>query len=152
MSSFEIDLLNYIIENGTVKYSEIAKKFKKTSPAVYAAIKRLRQKGVLEGVYPKINLSEFGYDFTAFILARVGSQNIPELVKEHGGNPNIICIYQVSGEFDLLFVCKFKSTKELYSIVQELSRDSRVEAVDAPVAYNVFKEGLNPSPITPKED
>ncbi len=71
MASFETELLNYVIEHGTIKYSELAKKFKKTSPGIYAAIKRLRHKKILLGLYPKIDLSKFGYDFTAFIFAKI---------------------------------------------------------------------------------
>ncbi len=79
MADFETELLNYIIKNGTVKYSELAKRFKKTSPAVYAAVKRLKQKGILKGIYPQIDLPKFGYDFTAFILTKVDSRTFSRL-------------------------------------------------------------------------
>ena len=123
MAGFETELLNYVIKNGTVRYSELAKKFKKTSPAIYAAIKRLRQKKILLGIYPKIDLTKFGYDFTAFILIKVDQKNIPSLLKKYGEQKDITSIYEVSGEFDLLFIARLKSTKELYAIVEELTRD-----------------------------
>ena len=145
--AFETDLLNHIIKNGSVKYSVLAKKFKKTSPAVYAAIKRLKQKGILKGVYPHIDLSKFGYDFTAFILVKVDPKNIPPIVKKYSACKDITCIYEVSGEFDLLFICRFKSTKDLYAIVEELSNNEKVAGVDTHIAFTAFKEGLNPWPL-----
>ncbi len=144
MTSFETELLNYIIEHGTVKYSELAKHFKKTSPGIYAAIKRLRRKKILLGLYPKIDLAKFGYDFTAFVFAKADQKNIPTLVKEYASLDNVVSVFEVSGEFDLLFICKLKSTKQLYSIIEELSKDERVGAVDTHIAYTTFKEGLNP--------
>lgn len=144
MVSFETELLNYIIEHGTVKYSELAKHFKKTSPGIYAAIKRLRRKKILLGLYPKIDLSKFGYDFTAFVFAKVDQKNIPDLIKKYNALNDVVSIYEVSGEFDLLFICKLKSTKQLYSIIEDLSKDERVAAVDTHIAYTTFKEGLNP--------
>jgi len=47
----------------------------------------------------------------------------------------------------LLFVCRFKSTKELYAIVEELSKNDKVAAVDTHIAFTSFKEGLNPWPL-----
>ena len=151
MAGFETELLNYVIRNGTVRYSELAKKFKKTSPAIYAAIKRLKQKKILLGVYPKIDLAKFGYDFTAFILIKVDQKNIPALLKKHGEQKDITSIYEVSGEFDLLFIARLKSTKELYTIVEELTKDEKVAGIDTHIAYTTFKEGLNPWPLTEKE-
>ena len=151
MAGFETELLNYVIKNGTVRYSELAKKFKKTSPAIYAAIKRLKQKKILLGIYPKIDLSKFGYDFTAFILIKVDQKNIPALLKKYGEQKDITSIYEVSGEFDLLFIARLKSTKELYTIVEELTKDEKVAGIDTHIAYTTFKEGLNPWPLTEKE-
>ena len=147
MTGFETELLNFIIKNGTVRYSVLAKKFKKTSPAIYAAIKRLKEKKVLQGVYPKIDLAKFGYDFTSFILIKVDPKNISSLVKKYSEYKDVICLYEVSGEFDLLLIGRFKSTKGLYAIVEELSRDEKVAGVDTYIAYTSFKEGLNPWPL-----
>ena len=147
MASFETDLLNAIIESGQVNYTKLAKKFKKTKPAVYMAVKRLKDKKILLGVSPKIDLTKFGYDFTAFVLVKVDPKNVSELVKKYEKKSEIVSIYEVSGEFDLLFVCKMKSTKELYAIVAGLSEDEKVAGVDTHIAYTAFKEGLNPWPI-----
>jgi len=147
MAGFETDILNYIIKNGTVKYTELAKRFKKTSPAVYAAVKRLKRKKILTGVYPQIDLSKFGYDFTAFILVKVDPKNIQALVKKYAGEKNIVSVYEVSGEFDLMLLGKFKSTKQLYAIVEELSKNDKVAGVDTHIAFTTFKEGLNPWPL-----
>lgn len=148
MGSFELDLLNAIIKSGEINYTKLAKQFKKTKPAAYLAVKRLRQKKILLGFSPRIDLSKFGYDFTAFILTKVDPKNIQALLKKYSGEKNIVSIFEVSGEFDLLFVCRLKSTKELYALVDELSKDEKVAGVDTHVAYNAFKEGLNPWPLT----
>lgn len=147
MPSFETEILNEVIEKGEINYTKLAKKFKKTKSAAYAAVKRLRSKKILLGISPKIDLAKFGYDFTAFLLAKANPKNIPALVEEYAKQGDVVSVYEVSGEFDLLLVCKLKSTKQLYAIVNQLSQDERIAGVDTHIAYTTFKEGLNPHPL-----
>lgn len=148
MDELDLKIVNYLIEKHTTKYNEMAREFGTNSTTIYERIKKLKANGVLLGIYPNIDLSKFGYDFTCFIQLNIDAKSIPEIVKKYGARHNVVSIFEITGAFDLMFIAKFKSTKELYEMVKELGEHKAVEKIEPMVAYTAHKEGINPFPLT----
>lgn len=69
-------------------------------------------------------------------------------MKKYGATHNVVSIYEVTGAFDLMLIAKFKSAKELYEMVKELSEHKAVEKIEPMDAHASHKEDLNPFPLT----
>jgi DNA-binding Lrp family transcriptional regulator len=149
LSSTELKLINDMIAKGTftVKYSDLAKGVKMTKTGAYLAVDRLKKKGILCRIQPEFDLEKLGYDFTAFVFVKIDPVNVPALARKYEKNKFVTSIYEVSGEFDLLFICKFKSHRQLQAILNKLRDVDRVAGIDYHTSFTPFKENLNPWPI-----
>ncbi|MBN2066920.1 MAG: Lrp/AsnC family transcriptional regulator, partial [Candidatus Diapherotrites archaeon] len=149
LSDTELKLVNDMVKKGTftVKYSDLARGLKMTKTGAYLAVDKLKKKGILRRVQPEFDLEKLGYDFTAFVLIKIDPVNVPGLAKKYKKNKFVTSIYEVSGEFDLLFICKFKSHSQLQQILNELRDVEAVAGIDYHTSFTPFKEELNPWPV-----
>lgn len=90
-------------ENSRAKIKELAEKLGKSSQRLKYTLKAIEREGVVYNPY-----CIFDYSYLGLILFRVyfkggyaGEKDKMEIIKKLGENPNVVSIYELSGEFDL---------------------------------------------------
>jgi DNA-binding Lrp family transcriptional regulator len=149
LNELDLNILNEVIENHSMKYKEIARKLSVPETTVYDRLKKLKSNNVIQGTNPKLDLSKLNYLITSFILIEIksGQQLIP-LATQLTKHKNITHVYETSGTLnDILLIGKFKSIKEIGSLITKLHEDERVEKAISLIAYTTLKEEPNPFPL-----
>jgi DNA-binding Lrp family transcriptional regulator len=59
-------------------------------------------------------------------------------------HPNVCSIYDITGEYDTLFVAKFPNTEELNTFVKKLAQHKHVSRTSTNLVLNIVKESLTP--------
>ena len=148
LDKLDFDILNYLVEKEKQQYKTMAKELETTLPTIYNRIDKLKKTGVLKGIYPALNLEKLGYDITVFLQIDVDSSKRIDLANELKQHKNIIGVFEVSGSFSMLVMGKYKSMQNIYETVKQFSKNDKVREIEIVVAYNTFKETVNPFPLT----
>jgi Lrp/AsnC family transcriptional regulator for asnA, asnC and gidA len=80
-----------------------------------------------------------GYNKTAVILIQT-SGRITYIKNTISKMPNVLCVYQIAGDFDVVLTAKFKENSELATLVKQLQKINGVYRIVPGVALDVIKE------------
>lgn len=137
----EIDLeIIRLLQNDPRSFSKIADALDISIGTVYNHVKKLEEKGILRGYTVTIDSDKLGYDLTAIILIQVDSRYRTETEKELARLYDIIAFYDITGEYDMLVIARFKDKTMLNSFIKNIQKRSSVKKTIVNVALEVIKE------------
>ena len=133
-------ILNELIENPRVTYRELARKLGVSVGTVHLRIRKLQAKGVIKGFTVQVDYGKVGYDVTALILIKVDGKHILNVERDVAKHSNVCAVYDVTGEFDVIVVAKFRSIRELNDFIKSLLAKPYIVSTNTSIALNVVKE------------
>ncbi len=133
-------ILNVLIENPRITYRKLAKTLGVSVGTVYARIKKLIGRGIIKDFTIQVNFAKIGYDVTALILVKVDGKHIIDVEREVAKHPNVCAVYDVTGEFDVIVVAKFRNISELNKFIKAILAKPYVISTNTSIALNVVKE------------
>jgi len=129
--SLELDDLdqNIIRElrvNGRQRWRELAKKMRVSPVTIMNRINRLEKTGVIKGYTVNVDYKKMGLELTGLIGITVPGTKYDEIAAELLRMPEIIGLYAIDGEFDLVAFFKTKNMDEFTKIVQGIYKKEQV--------------------------
>jgi Lrp/AsnC family transcriptional regulator for asnA, asnC and gidA len=104
----------------------------------------MKEEGVIERFIPAVNARALGYDIVSLIDIRIAGGHMEEVQQAFCDHPNVCSIYDITGEYDTMFVTKFCSTEEMNAFVKELAQHEHVQRTSSKLVLNIIKESLAP--------
>ncbi|NJE26996.1 Lrp/AsnC family transcriptional regulator [Thermococcus sp. MV5] len=135
-------IISILQKDARLSYREIAKKLGIAVGTVYNRLKKLEEEKVILGFSPKLDYSKLGYDLTTIIGVRAQGKRIIEIEREIAKDPHVACVYDVTGEYDIIVIAKFRGREDMNKFVKKLLRIDGVEKTYTHVAMEVVKEDL----------
>lgn len=83
---------------------------------------------------------KLGYGLTALILIQSEGQYLSEVEKELAQLDEVICIYDVTGDFDIAVVARFRGRAMLNNFIKGVLKMPHVIRTVTNVVLNVVKE------------
>lgn len=133
-------ILSILMEDARRSVRDIARELGVAPATVHNRLKKLQQKGIIKGFMPIVNFSKLGYQVTAIIMISVEGQRLRDLENELKQIKNVIAIYDITGEFDVLLIAKFKDVQALDFFVKDLLEREGIKKTVTHIAFNVVKE------------
>lgn len=149
LDSYDVKLLSMLKDNAKYPIRKLAKELGLSASTVFNKIKRLEEEGIIDGYYTKINWEKLGYTVTAVIEVTVSHGNLFEVEKRISEMKNVLALYDVTGESDIILVAKFKDHSDLSSFTKLLLSLPNVERTNTHVVLNILKEDFNLKEINP---
>lgn len=140
LSELEKKILNSLNKNARKSFRQVAKEVGTSTTAVYNNVKKLEKKGVLRGYFPDIDEEKVGYSQFAIIALRIDQRKLTEVESKLVKYPQIRAIYDITGDWDCILVCYFKSREELDNFLKEQLAIPHVERVITHIVLNVVKD------------
>src|SRR5436190_14091385 len=95
----DISLLQKLQEQGRTKRNELAEAVGLSLPAVSERLRKLEERGILEGVFAKLAPKKIGLDVAIFITVTVEkSSNYPDFLRAAEAHPEILEIHAITGD------------------------------------------------------
>ena len=138
-------ILNLFNEDGRMSYRKISRKLDISIGTVHNRIEKLMKSGVIKKFAPVIDHSKLGYNFTTIIGVRVKGGVLRNWEDKTSHHKNVLCMYDVTGEFDAIIVARFKDTSELDEFVKNLLKEPDVQRTYTQTVLNILKEDLGSS-------
>lgn len=118
LDAVDIKILNMLQENGRLKRSTMAEEVGLSLPSLSERLKKLEDKGVIEGYFAKVNKKPFKYDIMAIINVFMDSSKNFEKFSNYVQNTSTILeCYSVLGSSSHILKAVVKNTEDLEKLL-----------------------------------
>ncbi|BDZ72196.1 Lrp/AsnC family transcriptional regulator [Methanobacterium petrolearium] len=138
-------IISLFNEDGRMSYRKIAKRLDVSIGTIHNRMEKLNKNGVIQKFAPIIDHSKLGYNLTTIIGVRVKGGVLENWEGRTAYHKNVLCMYDVTGEFDAILVARFKDTSELDNFIKSLLKEPDVQRTYTQTVLNIVKEDLSSS-------
>jgi DNA-binding Lrp family transcriptional regulator len=136
----DMQIINLLQEDSRLSFNKIAHKLGISVGTALNRVKSLEEKGALKGYTVIVDPNKVGYSLTAIILIQAEGKHLLDVEKEIAKMNNVISVYDITGDFDIIVVARFKDRESLNAFIKHLLTVPYVKRTVTNVALNVIKE------------
>jgi Lrp/AsnC family transcriptional regulator, regulator for asnA, asnC and gidA len=136
----DIQLLTILQEDSHLSYRKLAGKMGISGVMACARIKNLEDKGLLKGYTAILDPVKLGYDLTAIIFMQIEGGYLKNMTNELSQMANVIAVYEITGDFDIVAVVKLKDRESLNALIKDLLVTPHIKKTMTNITLNVVKE------------
>lgn len=141
IDQLDSQILDILKEDSRLSLREISLKLGKSPGTIITRVENLQSQGILKRFAIIIDPAKLGYSLTAVILVQTSGRT-DSIKNTLCRIPNIISIYQITGDFDVVLIAKFKGNEEIALFIKQLSNISGVRRVVTDVVLDIIKEEI----------
>lgn len=143
-------LLHIIQLNAEVSLSELGKRINLSKMAVSNRIRNLKNVGIIEGIYAKVNGAKVDQDYVMItrITCTTKGDEQDKIAEEISKISGVQSIYQVFGSFDMMIIARTKDKAAGRQLVREIAKIHGVRNTITTIPHTVVKESLLVDTIT----
>jgi DNA-binding Lrp family transcriptional regulator len=140
LDAIDFEILRILQKDSRTSYRKIADALGIAVGTVYNRIKRLEDEGVFKAYTVIVDPTKIGYDLTAVILVQAEGPHLAEVEKEIAQSDYTICVYDITGDFDIAVIARFRNRAVLDSFIKGILKMPHVTRTVTNVTLNVVKE------------
>ena len=131
----EIDykVLDLLIDNSRIPYTDIAKKLLISAGTVHVRIKKMEDAGIISGSSLKLDYKKLGYTFIAYIGIFLEKTHLTnEVLEKLNSIPFVTVAHITTGRFNIYCKIRSKNTnhaKEIICMIDDIDGVSRTETM-----------------------
>ena len=141
----DVKILNMLIANGRVSYTDIAKEVGMKPPSVIDRIKKMETDGIIYDYCARVNYKKLGFDVVAFIGVSIDNpvhiDNFETEIKNV--DDDIVECCHVTGDFTLLLKVITKNTNTLAGIIKKLRNFAGVVNTNAILVFSTMLDNVH---------
>lgn len=138
--NLDAKLVNALLGNGRASLRSLGKDLDVSVTTVSNHLRDLEEGGVIRGYSPVIDYNEMGYDVTAVIQMKVEGDSLPEITDALREEKQMISVYEVTGDHDVIAVGKFRDTSGMNEQIKSLLTDENIKESSTSVVLNRVTE------------
>ncbi|GGL37942.1 Lrp/AsnC family transcriptional regulator (plasmid) [Halarchaeum sp. CBA1220] len=138
--NIDTELINAMLGNGRASLRTLAEELDVSVTTVSNHLKDLEEEGVVTGYTPIIDYDRLGYDVTAVLQLNVEGSAIPDVTAHLTEIKELTSVYEVTGEFDIIAIGKFRDTDEMNARIKEILSDGDITGSSTSVVLNAAAE------------
>lgn len=141
LDDLDIHILNILMGDATVPYTEIAKRLSVSGGTIHVRMKKMQDQGVVKGSYLTINPQKIGYDVCAFlgIYLEKGSQ-YKDAVKMLKEVKEIVELHYCTGAYSIFAKIICRDTNHLREILNEKIQE--IEGIQRTETFISLEESI----------
>jgi len=133
-------LINELIGNGRASLRGLGEGLDVSVTTVSNHIEQLESDSVIQGYTPIVDYGKLGYDVTAITHLKVEGSALTEIVDRLRTKNQMISVYEITGDYDIIAIGKFKNTNGMNAQIKELLSDVDIRESNTSVVLNSVKE------------
>ncbi|MDS0282822.1 HTH-type transcriptional regulator Lrp [Haloarcula onubensis] len=133
-------LVNALLGDGRASLRSLGEDLDVSVTTVSNHLSTLEEEGIINGYTPKVDYDALGYDVTAIIQLKVEGSSLPEVTENLKKHKQMISVYEVTGDYDIIAVGKFTDTDGMNAQIKELLTDPEINESNTSVVLNTASE------------
>lgn len=134
------EILTLLQEDCRLSYAKIANRLDIAVGTAFSSIKKLEKKGFIKKYSAVLDSTKLGYELTTIILIQTEGGSDEVIEKELYNSPNVLGMYDVTGDYDLAIIGKFKNRTLLNSFIKKILSTPNIKRATTNMALKVIKE------------
>jgi DNA-binding Lrp family transcriptional regulator len=143
IDQIDIKILSLLKEDCRISNRKMARTLHLSAALVATRIKNLEDKGLIKGYTTVLDSIKLGYDITAVIMVRTNGAHVGDLEQFLARVDNVIALYEVTGDFDVIAIAKLKDRVSLNLLINDLLVSPYVGRTVTNIAFNMVKEDFS---------
>jgi Lrp/AsnC family transcriptional regulator, regulator for asnA, asnC and gidA len=140
LDTTDTQILRMLQENCRLSFRKIGDKMAISGVMAASRINKLEDRGVVKGYAVILDPVKLGYDLTAIIFVQTEGGYLKDLENELSQMSNIIALYEITGDFDVVAIVKLKDRDSLNSLIKNLLVTPHIKKTMTNITLNVVKE------------
>jgi len=133
-------LVNALLGDGRASLRSLAEDLDVSVTTVSNHLQDLEEGGIIRGYTPKIDYDALGYDVTAILQLKVEGNALVEVTESLTEHEQMVSVYEVTGDYDIIAIGKFRDTDDMNDTIKELLTDPAIKESNTSVVLNPAKE------------
>ena len=138
--NLDAKLINALLGNGRASLRSLGEALDVSVTTVSNHLRDLESEGVVNGYTPIVDYDALGYDVTAVIHLKVEGSALPDITERLRAQKQMISVYEVTGDYDIIAIGKFEDTDGMNSQIKELLTDVDIRESNTSVVLNAVVE------------
>ncbi len=141
LDDIDLAILNHLQEDGRAQRNTIAELVNLSVPSVSERMRKLEERGLIEGYKAVLNSQKFKFDITAFIFVQVdGSEHYEEFVKNASAEKEVQECHSITGDGSHFLKVRTKNTSSFESLLSRIQSWKGVNKTRSNLVLSSFKE------------
>jgi DNA-binding Lrp family transcriptional regulator len=136
----DIKILNHLLTDARQSARQLAHRLGVSTVTMISRMKKLEENKIIKGYSVRLDHELLGYDITALIEIKTRKGTMLEIENEIAKQDNVIAVYDITGDADIVVIAKFKNINSLSSFVKKLLEITNVENTVTHIVLNTIKE------------
>ncbi|GGL28481.1 AsnC family transcriptional regulator [Halarchaeum grantii] len=124
--NLDAELINALLGDGRASLRSLAEELDVSVTTVSNHLSDLEDEGVIRGYTPIVDYDKLGYDVTAILQLKVEGGALPDLTDRLRAHKQMVSVYEVTGDYDVIAVGKFTDTDDMNTLIKELLGDADI--------------------------
>ena len=138
--NLDVKLVNELLGDGRASLRSLADDLDVSVTTVSNHLQTLEDEGVVNGYTPVVDYERLGYDVTAILQLKVDGSALPDITDTLRGHKQMVSVYEVTGDYDVVAVGKFTDTDDMNALIKELLSDADINESSTSVVLNAAAE------------
>ncbi len=144
MDLLDLKILLKLSENSRKSFAQIARELGVSESTVYLRVKKLFDEGVLKGFTVDVDYNMLGFGVEAFVELKPLPKSSKYVINELTKIPNILELYEVSGNYPLLAKVIARNNEELSAVIDMISSLGDILDLNVRYAFKSYvKKGVS---------
>lgn len=136
----DVRLVNALSADGRASLRSLADDLDVSVTTVSNHLDELEGAGVITGYSPDIDYDALGYDVTAVLQLKVEGDSISAISAELETENQMLSVYEVTGDFDIIAIGKYRDTDDMNDQIKELLGHSAIIETNTNIVLNIISE------------
>jgi DNA-binding Lrp family transcriptional regulator len=133
-------LVNALLGDGRASLRSLAEELDVSVTTVSNHLSDLEEEGVIRGFTPIVDYDAAGYDVTAVMQLKVEGDALGEITETLREHDQMLSVYEVTGDYDIIAIGKFKDTDNMNDQIKALITDPDITQSNTSIVLNSVAE------------
>ncbi len=133
-------ILAILQRNSRTPLREISREVGLAESTIYERIKKLKERGIINRFTVILDPDALGFRILAFVLIKVHAGMYSRVAEELKKHPEIVEVYETTGDYDMLVKIRTRSSEELNNFLDRIGGIEGVESTHTMVVLKTHKE------------
>jgi DNA-binding Lrp family transcriptional regulator len=122
----------------------LALELKTSLGTIHNRLRKLEDSQVIQGFSLNVDSERVGYDLTALLHLRIDVNRLGDVNEAFESIPELVAIYNITGDFDLLCIGRFRNRHHLNQVLKEnILPNPHVRRSATSIALSILKEDFS---------
>jgi DNA-binding Lrp family transcriptional regulator len=140
LEPLDLEIIEALRKDARLSFRAIAAQVGVSTTTVSHRVGNLMEAGIIKGFKPLLDYGKLAYALTTVSQIKAQGRGIPKIVEDLVKDRNLMTVYEITGEYDVLVVGKFRNEETMNREIKRLLNHPQIEGTNTSIVLSTAKE------------